>query len=94
MKLDKKMEYYLRHFDIEFSENYLLEVLPQNEDYAIVLTAPKSLGEYKYFRLMHKNGHNEHYSTIERLANVCVERNYLNRREADKLIKEYHNLHG
>lgn len=93
MKLDKKMEYYLRNSIIEFNDNYLLEVIPQNEKDAVILTAPKGIGDFRYFTIEFK-GYKYYYGSIEQMMDYCIARGYVNRRMADKIIKDCHTLRG
>ncbi len=93
MKMDKKLEYYLRNSVIEFTDNYLLEVIPQDEKDAVILTAPKIVMDYRYYAVEFK-GVRHFYGTIEQMMDYCISCGYLNRRMADKLIKECHILKG
>ncbi len=93
MKMDKRLEFYLRNSDIEFRREYLLEVIPQDEKEAVILTAPKGLGEHSYFHFQYRSA-SFYFGTIEQMLDYCIERGYLNRRAADKLIKEYRALRG
>ncbi len=93
MKMDKKLEYYLRNSVIEFTDNYLLEVIPQDKKEAVILTAPKSFADYRYFSLQY-NGNKFYYGTIEQMMDYCVAHGYLNRKASDKLAKECHALRG
>ncbi len=93
MKMDKRLEHYLRNTVVEFDRYFLLEVIPQDEENAVILTAPKGTGQYCYFNLRY-NGNSFFFGTIEQMMDYCLERGYLNRRSADKLIKESHALRG
>lgn len=91
MKISRRLEHYLRHSTIEFKDNWLLAVVPQNKDEAVILTAPKVEGLYKYFHLQY-NGEGHYYSTIEQLANACVRDGYISPIEATLLIRRYNKL--
>ena len=90
MRMDKKLEHYLRDCCIDFKDEMLIEVIPQDDNNAVVLTAPRSHREYSYYRLMYK-GAGLYYNSIETMMNACVDVGYVSRRNADKVIRDYMN---
>ena len=89
MKLDKKMEFYLREAHIDFTSFRVLEVVPQNEEHAVVLLVPKNTTPTKYFCTQYRN-RILYFGSTENMMVACVESNYLSQRMADKLVKEYY----
>lgn len=75
MKLGKRMNHYLKG-NIDFSAFYILEVIPQNLKYAVVLLAPTKNSPYSYFNLQYMDK-NLYYHSIEKMMEHCVDYGYV-----------------
>ncbi len=93
MKMNKKLEYHLRHAHIDFTAFRIIEILPQNNEHAVVLLAPKDAAPLNYFAYQHEDKC-LYYNSIEDMLLSCVRRNYLTRRAADKIIKNFYKKKG
>lgn len=89
MKLDKKMEFYLRDAHIDFTAFHVLDVAPKTEEHAAVLLAPKHDAPIKCFCVQYRGKHHN-YGSIENMMIACVEYGWLSQKAADKLTKEYY----
>lgn len=82
------MSHYLKG-NIDFSAFYILDVIPQNKENAVVLLAPIICGEYSYFNLQYKDN-SLWYGTIENMMEHCVHNRYISRLKAKILIHRYY----
>lgn len=89
MQLSKKISNYLRNSHIDFGSFYILDIIPQNENDAVVLLAPKHGNEIRHFHLQTKCTSN-YFSTVENLMIACVEYGYCKRSYADKLLEHHY----
>ena len=89
MKLDKKMEFYLRDAHIDFTAFHVLGVIPKTEEHAAVLLTPKPSAPLKYFCVQYR-GKQHFYGSVENMMIACVEYGWLSQKAADKLTKEHY----
>lgn len=89
MNITKKAAHYLREAHIDFTSFYILDIAVQNEKHAAVLLALIDRARDRYFCIQYM-GNSYFYGSIEQMMNICVETEYLTRREADRLISDYY----
>lgn len=87
MKLSLRMAKYLRE-DINFSDFYLLAVIPQTKEYAVILLVPRSTGENAYFGLKYR-GSTRWFGSVDELLGECVAKGYIGKIRARLLKRRY-----
>lgn len=90
MKLDKKMELYLKDAHIDFTAFRIIEAFPVGRGGAVVLLAPRENASHSYFNLQYRS-HSAYYGSLEEMLDICVENEYISRREANRIVREYSN---
>ncbi len=90
MNIDKKVAHYLRNTWIDFQTFYILDIIPQNKDDAIVILCPLYPDEDHIFFVWYQGEHHP-YQNFDHMMDVLVECRHISRREADALKKKYIN---
>ena len=93
MKFDKKLNYYLRDANIDFTTFEILEVIPQKNDHAVVFLAPRTQGMYSYFCVHFMNNHN-YYGSLEQMLEASVEYERITDKDAERIKKDYYARKG
>lgn len=93
MNIDKKIAHYLCNSWIDFQTFYILDIIPQNKDDAVIILAPLHPEEDPVFFVWYQ-GKRYPYQSFERMIDILVECGHINRRYADSLKKKYENINA
>ncbi len=87
MKLNKRLERYLR-MDMNLAAFHLLAVVPQSHEDAAVLLVPRDMSKDKYLNMRCRGG-SCWYGTIDQMLQDCIDRGYIGRIHAILLKHRY-----
>ncbi len=87
MRLNRKIAHYLKD-NIDFSEFYIVEIIPQNKTDALVLLAPLKTKEHSYFNMQYMDK-SHYYISFESMVNACIKYKYISKFKGKRLIKRY-----
>ncbi|MDO4649545.1 MAG: hypothetical protein Q4B26_12920 [Eubacteriales bacterium] len=90
MNIDKKVTHYLRNSWIDFQTFYILDMIPQNKDDAVIILAPLYPEEDDIFFVWYQ-GEKYSFQSFDRMMDILIECGHINRRYADSLKKKYEN---
>lgn len=90
MNIDKKVAHYLRNTWIDFQTFYILDIIPQNKDDAVVILCPLYPDEDKVFFVWYQ-GKQYPYQSFDNMIDALIECRHISRKEADSLKKKYIN---
>ncbi len=88
MKLTKEMDRYIKPYNIDFTDFYILELFPVDEKNAVLFLAPRVENPHNNFNLQYRDASN-YYGNIENMMASAVLNNLITRKQANVIIDNY-----